>query len=198
MPRRKPTHRKRSTSLLPPERIEGGILLLRGERVMLDADLAALYGVPTRALIQATKRNLDRFPPDFMFQLDSVEVELLRSQIVTSKSGRGGRRHRPYAFTEQGVAMLSSVLRGRRAVRVNIEIMRTFVRLRRILASHADLARKLNELESRYDEQFRVVFDAIRELMEPPPPPPKRPIGFLTHVRQQRDGRVGARSRAAK
>jgi hypothetical protein len=145
---------------------------------MLDEDLANLYGVETRALVQAVKRNLDRFPADFMFQLSPDEAESLRSQIVTSK-GRGGRRYPPYAFTEQGVAMLSSVLRSKRAVQVNIEIMRAFVRLRQILASHAVLARKLNELEKKYDSQFRAVFDAIRQLMSPPVEK-RPPIGFVT------------------
>ena len=161
------------------ERIERAILLLRGEKVMLDADLAALYGVATRVLVQAVKRNAERFPPDFMFQLTREEVNLLRSQIVISKIGdpRGGRRYPPYAFTEQGVAMLSSVLNSPRAIAVNIEIMRTFIRLRQMLASHADLARKLESLEKKYDAQFKVVFDAIRQLMAPPEPKRRR-IGF--------------------
>jgi len=157
-------------------RIEGSILLIRSHKVMLSPDLAALYGVEPRALVQAVKRNIDRFPDDFMFQLTRAEFADLKSQIVTSSWG-GARRAPPYAFTEQGVAMLSSVLRSRRAVRVNIEIMRAFVRLRQMLASHADLARRLDELEQKYDAQFRVVFDAIRELMAPPEPPRKR-IGF--------------------
>lgn len=144
---------------------------------MLDADLAALYGVPTKALVQAVKRNRARFPGDFMFQLTAEEAARLRSQTVTSKPGRGGRRTRPYAFTEQGVAMLSSVLRSERAVAVNVEIMRAFVRLRAMLLGHEDLARKLAALERKYDAQFRVVFDAIRELMAPPSKP-RRPIGF--------------------
>lgn len=143
---------------------------------MLDADLAVLYGVETKALVQAVKRNAARFPADFMFQLDAEELEILRSQTVTSSSW-GGRRYPPYAFTEQGVAMLSSVLKSPRAIAVNIEIMRTFVRLREMLATHADLARKLAALEKKYDSQFRMVFDAIRELMTPPEKP-KRRIGF--------------------
>lgn len=143
---------------------------------MLDADLAELYGVEPRVLIQAVKRNIDRFPQDFMFQLTKREFSDLRSQIVMSSWG--GRRYPPYAFTEHGVAMLSSVLRSKRAVRVNIEIMRAFVRLRQILASHKELARKLEELEKKYDAQFKVVFDAIRELMTPPEPKRRR-IGFL-------------------
>ena len=146
---------------------------------MLDADLAGLYDVETRVLVQAVKRNLERFPDDFMFQLSDEEFEDLKSQSVISSSW-GGRRSRPYAFTEQGVAMLSGVLRSPRAVRVNIEIMRAFVRLRRMLATHADLAQRLDELESKYDAQFRIVFDAIRELMAPSDPPRKRRIGFHT------------------
>jgi len=168
------------TAIVPMERIQRAILLIRGEKVMLDADLAALYGVEVRALTQAVKRNPDRFPPDFMFQLSRNEMDdlrrqfgtsSLRSQIVISSLGEGGwggRRYRPYAFTEQGVAMLSSVLRSARAVQVNVAIMRAFVQLRRLLASHADLARKLAALERKYDAQFKVVFDAIRELMNPP------------------------------
>jgi hypothetical protein len=143
----------------------------------LDEDLAALYGVETRALVQAVKRNRERFPTDFMFQLSHEEAQRLRSQTVISKKGRGGRRHAPYAFTEHGVAMLSAVLRSDRAVSVSIEIVRVFVRLRALLASHADLARKLDALEKRYNAQFKVVFDAIRELMKPPSKA-HRPIGF--------------------
>jgi len=157
-------------------RVEALIRLIRGEKVILDRDLAVLYGVETRSLIQAVRRNRSRFPSDFMFQLNRRECSILTSQTVMS-NGRGGTRHRPYAFTEQGVAMLSSVLRSTRAVHVNIEIMRAFVRLRRMLASHAELALRLDELEKKYDAQFRVVFEAIRELMAPPEP--DRPqIGF--------------------
>jgi hypothetical protein len=169
-------------ALVPAERIERTILLIRGHKVMLSPDLAALYAVEPRALVQAVKRNIERFPKDFMFQLTRAELAGLKSQIVTSSWG-GARRAPPYAFTEQGVAMLSSVLRSRRAVRVNIEIMRAFVRLRRMLATHADLARRLDELENKYDTQFRVVFDAIRELMAPPPKPPRKRIGFLSEQR---------------
>ncbi|GJQ20416.1 MAG: DNA-binding protein [Bacteroidia bacterium] len=163
-------------TIIPKERIEGRIYLLRGEKVMLSTDLAKLYQVAPRVLIQAVKRNADRFPEDFMFQLTLDEFQNLKSQIVTSSWG-GLRRATPYAFTEQGVAMLSSVLRSKRAVKVNVEIMRAFVRLRRMLATHEDLARKLTALERKYDAQFKVVFDAIRELMKPPEPP-KRQIGF--------------------
>ena len=156
--------------------IENRIVLLRGERVMLSTDLAALYGVEPRVLVQAVKRNFDRFPDDFMFQLTREELTNLKSQIVISSWG-GLRRASPYAFTEQGVAMLSSVLRGARAVQVNIEIIRTFVRLRRMVASNAELARRLHELEKTYDVQFKTVFDAIRALMTPPEKAP-RSIGF--------------------
>jgi len=172
-------------ALVSPRRIELAILLIRAEKVILDATIASLYGVTVGQLNQAVKRNRDRFPPDFMFQLTKEELKNLRaqgaanlkSQSVISSSGWGGRRIRPHAFTEQGVAMLSSVLRSGRAIRVNIQVMRAFVRLRRMLASHADLARKLDALERKYDAQFRVVFDAIRELMAPPVRKP-RSIGF--------------------
>ena len=172
-------------TLIPRKRIENAILFIRGEKVILDEDLAFLYGVPTKVLIQAVKRNKERFPPDFMFQLDKDEFDSLRSQIVTSKlkSGRGGRRYPPYAFTEEGVAMLSSILSSPRAIRVNVEIMRAFVRLRKILASHAELARKVEELEKKYDSQFGVVFEAIRHLMAAPERQPKK-IGF--HLREKR------------
>jgi hypothetical protein len=143
---------------------------------MLSPDLALMYGVEPRALVQAVKRNRERFPTDFMFQLTEEEFENLKSQIVTSSWG-GLRRARPYAFTEQGVAMLSSVLNSKRAVQVNIAIMRAFVRLRRMIASNKELAKRLNELERKYDAQFKVVFDAIRELMAPPKAPVRR-IGF--------------------
>lgn len=166
--------------LVPIEIIEKRILFLRGYKVMLDSDLAYLYGVDTKVLIQAVKRNLDRFPPDFMFTLTNQEVALLRSQIVTLKKKRGQhRKYLPYAFTEQGVAMLSSVLNSKCAVRVNIEIMRIFVRLREIVTTHKDIARKITELENKYDTQFKIVFDAIRKMMIPPEPK-KRRIGFLT------------------
>jgi hypothetical protein len=166
--------------VIPVERIEGAILLIRGEKVMLDVALASLYHVTTGTLNQAVRRNLTRFPRDFMFQVTPAEYEVcLKSQTVISK-GRGGRRTRPYAFTEQGVAMLSSVLRSERAVQVNVEIMRAFVRLRRMLASNADLARKLDALEKKYDSKFRIVFDAIRQLMEPPPEKKRKPIGFAS------------------
>ena len=159
------------------EIIERKIYLIRGHKVMLDRDLAELYQVPTRRLNEQVKRNLTRFPADFMFQLSDEEAENLRSQFATSSTSHGGRRYLPYVFTEQGVAMLSSVLNSERAVQVNIAIMRTFVKLRQMLASNADLARKLAAMEKKYDSQFRMVFDAIRELMRPPEPK-KRKIGF--------------------
>ncbi len=166
--------------LIPVERIAHCILLVRGHKVLLSNDLAILYGVEVRALVQAVKRNVERFPDDFMFQLTAEEFEILKSQnVISSLEGWGGaRRAAPYAFTEQGVAMLSSVLRSPRAVAVNVEIMRTFVRLRQMLASHTELARKLDALENKYDAQFKVVFDAIRQLMTPPEPKPRRRIGF--------------------
>jgi ORF6N domain-containing protein len=157
--------------------VERAIVVVRDVRVMLDVDLASLYGVSTRELVQAVKRNADRFPKDFMLRLTRAEVAILRSQSVISRSRHGGRRTAPYAFTEQGVAMLSSVLRSRRAIRVNIEIMRTFARLRQLLYPAAALAKKLDHLEAKYDAQFSVVFEAIRELMAPPSLPRTR-IGF--------------------
>lgn len=157
-----------STLQSTSDQIESGILLIRGCRVMLDEDLAALYEVQVKALNQSVRRNIERFPGDFMFQLTSEEAAALRSQSVTLKKGRGEhRKYPPMAFTEQGVAMLSSVLRSKRAVLVNVEIMRTFVRLRQMLNANADLARKLAALEDKYDAQFKVVFEAIRELMAP-------------------------------
>ncbi|NWJ42058.1 MAG: ORF6N domain-containing protein [Geothrix sp.] len=187
---------------VPAERILHSIHVLRGERVLFDADLAALYEVESRALVQAVKRNLERFPDDFMFQLTDREWSDLKSQSVISSSW-GGRRSVPYAFTELGVAMLSSVLNSERAIQVNISgttprsdsanalssrsypsgvrgwgpVMRAFTQLRGMLAAHSDLARKMDALERKYDGQFRVVFEAIRDLMTPPTPV-KKPIGF--------------------
>ena len=171
---------KNSESLVPMERIEKAILLIRGQKVMLDYDLADLYQVPTKVLLQAVKRNTERFPSDFMFQLSKQELTHWRSQFVTSNpSAKMGLRRCPHVFTEQGVAMLSSVLRSDRAVQVNIAIMRAFVRLRELLSSNKELAQKLLELEEKYDEQFRVVFEAIRQLMTPPPSGEEgRQIGF--------------------
>jgi hypothetical protein len=168
-----------------PERVESLIVLIRGQRVMLAEDLSALYEVEVRALNQAVARNAQRFPADFMFQLTGDEVAVLKSQSVISSSddsstspGHGGRRHPPYAFTEQGVAMLSSVLRSPRAILVNVEIMRAFVHLRRMLSSNADLAWKLAALEKKYDGHFKVVFDAIRALMTTPDAKKRRAVGF--------------------
>lgn len=157
--------------------IEKSILMIRGQKVILDQDLAWLYQVSTKVLIQAFKRNSTRFPEDFAFNLTIEEHKVLRSQFVTS-SGKTGRRYAPYAFTEQGVAMLSSILHSERAVQVNIEIMRVFVRLRQLVATHDELAKKLAELESRYDKQFQIVFQAIRESILPVPQKQSRKIGF--------------------
>jgi hypothetical protein len=162
---------------VPSARIREAIIMVRGQRVILDRDLAELYRVETRTPKQAVRRNAGRFPEDFMFVLTAKEFKNWRSQFVISNSDRMGLRHAPMVFTEQGVAMLSSVLNSERAIRVNIAIMRAFVQLRQILASHEDLARKLSELEKNYDSQFKVVFDAIRQLMTSPDPPRKE-IGF--------------------
>ena len=194
-----------TTPALQPH-IASRILALREQRVMLDADLAELYGVETRVLIQAIKRNAVRFPADFMFQLDADEYAALRSQFVISNAGRGGRRYAPYAFTEQGVAMLSTVLNSERAVVINIEIMRTFVRVRTLANTQQDLAKQLVELQDKteslamsYDtfsrntrNQLKQVFDTLRELMTPPEPH-KRPIGFVTL-----EEKAKAKSTAAK
>jgi hypothetical protein len=166
---------KNSNLIIPVSQIERRIFYVRDVKVMLSMDLAELYGVAVEALNQAVRRNLDRFPEDFMSQL-TQEFNNLKSQIVTSSWG-GIRRAMPYAFTEHGIAMLSGVLKSPRAIRVNIEIMRTFVKLSQMLASNAELARKLSELEKKYDRQFKIVFDAIRELMTPLPARTK-PIGF--------------------
>jgi len=184
------------SGLVPVERIEKRILLLRGQKVMLDKDLAELYGVKIKVFNQAVKRNAIRFPSNFMFQLTREEDAPLRSQIVTLKPGRGRhRKYLPYAFTEQGVAMLSSVLKSERAIQVNVEIMRTFVRLREWMASHKNLARKLELMEKKYDSHFKVVFDAIRHLMAQPEPKEKK-IGFRAREREARyqvSGRKGIR-----
>jgi hypothetical protein len=170
----------KNSSIVPTERIDHSILLIRGHKVLLDRDLATLYGVKTIALRQAVKRNRARFPADFVLQLTPKEAEILVSQsVIPSRRSLGGAL--PYVFTQEGVAMLSSVLRSERAVSVNIEIMRAFVRLRRIIASHTDLARKLEELEkksNKHDKQLVAVFEAIRQLMTSPPELPHPPIGF--------------------
>ena len=172
-----------SAAVVVAETIASRILLLRSHKVLLDAELAELYGVETKVLVQAVKRNLERFPDDFMFQLTNQEFNVLRSQSVTSRPTHGGRRTAPYAFTEQGVAMLSSVLSCPRAIAVNIEIMRAFVRLREVLAGNKEVAAKLGELERKlkgHDPAIAGILDAIRQLMAPPPAPKKRPIGFVT------------------
>ncbi|MBU0701537.1 ORF6N domain-containing protein [bacterium] len=163
------------SSLVSIERIEDRIILIRGQKVILDSDLAELYGVPTKSLNLSVKRNLGRFPEDFMFQLSEEEYETLRFQFETSK--RGGRRYLPYAFTEHGILMLSSVLNSERAIMVNIQIMRAFTKLRKILTSHEDLKRKIEAMEERYDVQFKVVFETIKSLMTPLTKEQKR-IGF--------------------
>ena len=154
-------------SIIPTEFIENKIYFIRGEKVMLSIHLAELYDVEPRALVQAVKRNIERFPEDFMFQLTKEELDNLKSQIVISSWG-GMRRATPYAFTEQGIAMLSSILHSKRAIEVNIQIMRAFVKLREMISSHKDLAKKLENLEKKYDAQFKIVFDAIHQLMAPP------------------------------
>jgi hypothetical protein len=181
----------RSQVPAPVEDITRAIAVLRGHKVLLDEDLAALYGVETRALVQAVKRNLARFPEDFMFQLTAPEWAALRSQFVTSKPSRGGRRYLPYAFTEQGVAMLSSVLGSERAIAVNIQIMRAFVRMREMLASNHELARRLDQLEARiakklavHDQAIVAILSAIRKLMGAPVPK-RRPIGFTADLEQK-------------
>jgi hypothetical protein len=163
--------------LIPLERIENRILVLRGKKVMLDRDLAELYGVETKVFKQSVKRNLKRFPDDFMFELSLNEAQNLRSQFVTSSSGWGGSRYSPSAFTEQGVAMLSSILKSERAIMVNIQIIRTFTKLREMILENDQLRRKLEVMEKQYDEQFKMVFDALRRLLEDDGAP-KPEIGF--------------------
>jgi len=177
--------------ILPIESIVSKIILLRGEKVLLDRDLAELYGVETKVLKQAVRRNIKRFPSDFMFELSKEEFEDWRSQFVTSNSDKMGLRYKPMAFTEQGVAMLSSVLKSERAIEVNIAIIRAFVILRQMLASNAELAHKLEEMEKKYDERFKIVFEAIQQLMAPPQLKKKK-IGF--EVKEPK-GRYGKRKR---
>jgi len=169
---------------VPVERITSKIYLIRAMKVMLDRDLAELYGVETKVLKQAVKRNIDRFPTDFMFEMTKTEFEDWRSQFVTSKSDRIGLRYKPMAFTEQGVAMLSSVLKSKRAVQVNIQIMRAFTQLRQMLATHEDLKRKIESMEKKYDENFRIVFEAIKQLLEIDEKPRKK-IGFTVKEKQK-------------
>jgi hypothetical protein len=179
------------TTPIPADGISGAIVVLRGHKVLLDEDLAALYGVATKVLVQAVKRNERRFPSDFMFQLTASEWQALRSRTVTSRPGHGGRRYAPYAFTEQGVAMLSSTLGSERAIAVNIEIMRTFVRMRELLASNRELARRLDQLEARldrklvaHDDAIAAILSAIRELMHSPAPK-RRSIGFTADLSEK-------------
>ncbi len=171
--------------LMPSEMIERKIFMIRGQKVMLDSDLAELYHVETKILNKAVKRNEQRFPKDFMLRLTEEEAESLRFQFGTSKSGRGGRRYLPYVFTEQGVAMLSSVLNNEHAILVNVAIMRAFVKLREVLLTHKELARKLEQLENkmeRHDEEISTIFEAIRQLMQVPEPKEKK-IGFIVKER---------------
>lgn len=178
--------KKAAVGLIPAERIEKAILHLRGQKVMLDRDLATLYGVPTKVLNQTVRRNLDRFPEDFMFRLSKDEFENWRSQFVTSNLAlRMGARYRPMAFTENGVAMLSSVLRSSRAIAVNLEIMRTLTRLRKLLEEHRDLRERLKQLEQKYDSQFAAVFDAIRKLLTTPANP-QNEMGYHTLIDDQK------------
>ena len=165
-----------TTALVPVERIERRILAVRGEKVILDSELAALYGVSTKRLNEQVKRNRDRFPPDFMFQLTDEEAAALRSQFATSK-GRGGRRYNPYVFTEHGAIMAANVLSSERAIQVSIHVVRTFIALRQYATSHQAISRRLDQMEKKYDHQFKVVFDAIRQLIEQPVKDTPR-IGF--------------------
>lgn len=171
---------KHKNNIVVIERIEQKILLIRGKKVMLDRDLAKLYNVPTRILNQAVRRNISRFPQDFMFQLTKSEFKDWKSQIVTSNSDKMGLRKRPLAFTEHGILMLSSVLNSERAIKVNIHIMRVFTRLRELMIQHKDLEQRINALERKCDRKFKSIFEAIRQLLEPPlpPPQPRIPIGF--------------------
>ena len=164
-------------ALIEYEIVVSKIAVVRGQRVMFSKDLASLFGVETRVLMQAVQRNIERFPPDFLFQLTDQEFAILKSQFVTSSWG--GIRKLPFAFSEQGVAMLSSVLRSKRAVAVNIEIMRAFVRMRALIDGNRTLAKKINDLEQKYDKQFKVVFQAIYDLMDDREKKPKRKIGFV-------------------
>jgi hypothetical protein len=180
-------------AIVPPALISQKIFFVRGTRVMLDAGLARLYGVATKNLNKAVKRNTSRFPSDFVFQLSPKELHSLGFQAGTSKPGRGGRRYVPYAFTEQGVAMLSSVLRSSRAVQVNVAIMRTFVRLREMLTTHEELRRKIDAMEKRYDARFQTVFETIRQMLETPIPA-KKPIGFHARLEYSRKSHGSAKA----
>ena len=185
--------KNRMKTLIPVEVIEKKILLIRGHKVMLDVDLAEMYSVEVKYLKRQVRRNSDRFPTDFMFKLSKEEYQSLRYQFGTLKRGEHSK-YLPYAFTEQGVAMLSSVLRSKRAVQVNIEIMRAFVKLRELISTHKELARKLESLEKKYDTQFRIVFDAIRQLMEPSKPK-RRKIGYTAKEKKERYGEASPNSK---
>lgn len=174
----------RDMEIVPQQLIETKILIIRGKKVMIDRDLAMLYDVETRALNQAVRRNIKRFPEDFMFQLTKEEMNHWKSQIVISNREKMGLRKRPYAFTENGVAMLSSVLNSERAIQVNIQIMRTFTKIREMLVTHKELRRKIEEMEKKYDYQFKIVFNAIKQLLEPVQKPKKR-IGFIVNSEEQ-------------
>jgi len=169
-----------SKQMIPREMLQGKIFLIRGKKVMLDRDLAALYRVETKVLNQAVKRNLERFPKSFMFQLTKTELTIWKSQIVTSNKEKMGLRKRPLAFTEHGILMLSSVLNSKRAIQVNIQIMQTFTKLRELMTSHKGLKGKIEEMEKKYDYQFKVVFEAIKELLSPPQKT-KKLVGFHPH-----------------
>ena len=180
------TDDNKTQALVPTERIAQAILMLRGQKVLLDADLAALYGVSTKRFNEQVRRNLDRFPADFMFQVNEAEFAALRSQIATSNAGRGGRRYLPYAFTEHGAIMAAAVLNSPRAVEMSVYVVRAFVPLREFVAGHQELAKRLDELEQRIGKQFAThdqaiagIINTIRQLMAPPPDQPKRPIGFV-------------------
>ena len=176
------------SDIVPIERIANKIYLMRGMKVMLDRDLAELYNVETSQLKRAVRRNIDRFPSDFMFELTQTELENWRCQFGTSKSDKMGLRYKPMAFTEQGVAMLSSVLRSKRAIHVNIQIMRAFTQLRKMLSTHEDLKRKIESMEEKYDQQFQIVFEAIKQLLETDEKPKKK-IGFTVKEKQKAYGK---------
>jgi len=188
---------EKTGSVIPAERIQQCIYFSRKQKVMLDSDLAKLYGVTTKRFNEQVRRNMERFPSDFMFQLTDAEAERLRSQFATSKKGRGGRRYLPYAFTEQGVAMLSSVLRSKRAVEVNIAIMRTFVKLRAILADNAILRRKIESMERKYDEKFQQVFGLIKQMLTEEVKP-KTSIGYHTEAQGHKQSTQKKKSKSKR
>ncbi|HUW19515.1 MAG TPA: ORF6N domain-containing protein [Sedimentisphaerales bacterium] len=190
-----------TVSIIPVARVKSRILLIRGQKVILDSELAELYGVETRVLNQAAKRNIDRFPSDFMFQLSKREYENLKSQFVTSSSDWGGRRKAPYAFTEHGAIMAASVLNSERAIQASIYVVRAFVKLRQMLATHKELAKKLTELERKlqtHDEQIKTLFDAIRELMLPPQTEPKKQVGYHTELQDHQKQATARKTKSAR